>query len=358
MSGILAAIEVAPFIGTLREVYSVRQDASKQQELLAAMDMHELEYLQAPDGQLFIHELLSCEDGEALELLLTKLTNKILLCKQNKQKVVLPADRQEKLFKVLRDIYALREDDTKIADYMAKVEPGVLQYLRDHEELIASVLQMQSVSELDAFISQQQKCFADAETIAKVEQKPITKAEINWLKKSWAYVIVAAQEEEKDLEKINLERVMQAPSGLKLLYTPGSDATPATLAFSLMGRVQEAPDVVDGGSTAVGLDALGMSTAAALLNAGTVLGFREGVKIVAGSQQLKHNLWAVASVNELDVKGFSPTKKEQAWLEKRKEQFKFLYALKPANKAAEYIATMRPGMGSASPQDSTSDEAS
>lgn len=269
----------------------------------------------------------------------------------------------------LASIYAVKDRDDGVDKLLQKAESNIMERLYSNPFYLTRVMEMTNDNELKDLLELVRRPSGPFYADDQPQMAAVTDENIDYVLDNYAYINFDCVVSDPENPKLNeLIKSMPEPSWFSSTGVPVScqlsdDKKIMTVAVSLRGTLEgfDPAIAIEGSEGDVNVTAPGVLDSSAskrMIVAGELLEMihamgLEQVKIRAGRRVMMRNLWALLTVNDIQLTGFEPSPSEQTWLDKRAhfltDQFGF------QNQAAP---TMAPGLGRGSSGTSTvSDDA-
>ncbi|MEC8063906.1 MAG: hypothetical protein VX112_03570 [Pseudomonadota bacterium] len=250
--------------------------------------------------------------------------------------ISLSDDEVKDLFeKIYKSAHTSPGTDESLQSLLQKLNTQQLAFLEANSELVDRVMLADNEGELSEILSNLK--VKTHTNIADTEAVKLTNDQVNYLKKQWAWVVLSAEENKSsDLEAS--QKIFDA-FGLPVLYRPASDGRPATIGFSTLGNKGYDISLVTKGDIDADFLAEGeapgasspsgeeiMHTCFSLIQLAQKQGFGQ-FKIDGGHQDLKRNVWALATVHGIKHTGYTPSVDDHAWLKAREKHLLEAFSL-------------------------------
>jgi len=261
-------------------------------------------------------------------------------------------ERAKELFtRIYEAAHSGDKSDASLQAFLQDIAPQELSFLEANAELVDRVMGVENPNDLNEILAAM-----DPELNIEVpsfQEGAITNEQLSYLKKQWAWVVISADKKAKVKNK-ELKQTLSR-SGLPILFKPATKKEPASLSFAILGgsgydeglladkevRAEILEENIPplGGENFSAEDI--MRTCYAMIEMAKDYGFG-AIQIDGGHDDLKRNIWAIASVNGLDVLGFSPSPENLQWLNSRERHLKETFNLGNEKQAEKRLA---PGIG-------------
>lgn len=256
----------------------------------------------------------------------------------------------------LASIYAVKDKDDGVDRLLQKADSKMMERMYSNPFYLTRVMEMTNENELKDLLELVRRPSGPFYADDQPQMAAVTDENIDYVLDNYAFInfdcIVTDPENSKlkDLIKSMPEPSWFSSTGVPVSCQLSDDRKTMTISVSLRGTlegfdpatvVEESagdvntmvPDVLD---SAVSKR---MIVASELLEMIQSMGLDQ-VKIRAGRRVMMRNLWALLTVNDIELTGFEPSPAEQAWLDKRAHFLTDQFRLQD-----QAAAIMAPGMG-------------
>ena len=239
------------------------------------------------------------------------------------------------LEKIYKSAHTSPGTDESLQSLLQKMDTQQLAFLEANSDLVDRVMLADTEGDLSEILSNLE--VKTHTNIVETEAVTLTDDLVNYLKKQWAWVVLSA-EENKAGDSEASQKIFDA-FGLPILYKPASDGRPATIGFSTLGNKGYDISLVTTGDIDADFLAEGvapgtsspsgeeiMHACFSLVQLAQKQGFGQ-FKIDGGHQDLKRNVWALATVHGIKHTGYIPSVDDHAWLKARERHLLEAFSL-------------------------------